>query len=111
MKQMRKFKRRKLMSNEKIAKYLDDLRAFEKEQHKLKDILYKINIDIINFDNKAVDLLISMISEVSGISEENIEYYLYEMDCNTGHCYYENDKPVLFKSAIEFVEWIKSYDK
>jgi hypothetical protein len=40
MKQMRKFKRRKLMSNEKIAKYLDDLRAFEKEQHKLKDILY-----------------------------------------------------------------------
>lgn len=40
------------MSNEKIAKYLDDLRAFEKEQHKLKDILYKINIDIINFENK-----------------------------------------------------------
>ena len=63
------------MTNEKIAKYLDNLRAFEKEQHKLKDILYKFNIDIINFDNKAVDLLISMICEVSGISEENIEYF------------------------------------
>ena len=98
------------MSNEKIAKYLDDLRDFEKEQHKLKDILYKFNIDIINFENKAVDLLISMISEVSGISEENIEYYLYEMDCKTGHCYYENNKPVIFKNAIEFIEWIKSYD-
>ena len=98
------------MTNEKIAKYLDDLRAFEKEQHKLKDILYKFNIDIINFDNKAVDLLISMISEVSGISEENIEYYLYEMDCKTGHCYYENNKPVLFESALQFVEWIKGIE-
>ena len=99
------------MSNEKIAKYLDDLRAFEKEQHKLKDILYKFNIDIINFDNKAVDLLIEMISEVSGISEENIEYYLYEMDFNTGHCFYEKDKPVIFKNTIEFIEWIKGIEK
>ena len=96
------------MRKEKIAKYLDDLRAFEKEQHKLKDILYKFNIDIINFDNKAVDLLISMISEVSGISEENIEYYLY---FNTGHCFYEKDKPVIFKNTIEFIEWIKGIEK
>ncbi len=98
------------MTNKKIAEYLDNLRAFEKEQHKLKDILYKFNIDIINFDNKAVDLLIEMISEVSGISEENIEYYLYEMDCKTGHCYYKNNKPVLFESALEFVEWIKGIE-
>jgi len=96
------------MRKEKIAKYLDDLRAFEKEQHKLKDILYKFNIDIINFDNKAVDLLIEMISEVSGISEENIEYYLY---FNTGHCFYEKDKPVIFKNTIEFIEWIKGIEK
>ena len=95
------------MNNEKIAEYLENLRAFEKAQHKLKDILYKYNIDIINFENKAVDLLISMISEISGISEENIEYYIYEMDYNTGHCYYEKGKPMLFESALEFIEWIK----
>ena len=95
------------MTNKKIAEYLDNLRAFIKEQNELKDVLYKFNIDIINLENKAVDLLISMISEVSGISEDNIEYYLYEMDCKTGHCYYENNKPVLFESALEFVEWIK----
>ena len=95
------------MTNEKIANYLDNLLVYIKEETELKNVLYKFNIDIINYENKAEDILISMISEVSGISEENIEYYLYEMDCNTGHCFYENKQPKIFESTLDFVEWIK----
>lgn len=95
------------MSNEIIAKYIDDLMAFEKEQQELRSILYKYNIDLINFENKAVDLLIDMISDVSGISKDNIEYYLYEMNCETGHCYHQNNKPVIFNNTIDFVNRLK----
>lgn len=95
------------MSNEVIAKYIDELMAFEKKQQDLKSILYKYNIDLINFENKAVDLLINLISEVSDISKDHIEYYIYELNYSNNHCYYENGEPIMFKNTLEFVEWIK----
>lgn len=94
------------MTNEKIAEYIDKLIVFEKKQEELRSILYKYNIDIINYENDAVYLLINLISEISGISKENLEYYIYELDYTKNHCYFQDGKPIKFKNTLEFVEWI-----
>lgn len=95
------------MSNERIAEYIDKLIIFEKKQEELRSVLYKYNIDLLNYENEAVYLLINLICEVSGISKEHLEYYIYELDYTKKTCYYENEEPVIFKNTLEFIEWIK----
>lgn len=91
------------MTNEKIAEYIDKLIVFVKQQEELRSVLYEYNIDIINYENEAVNLLFNMICEVSGISKEHLDYYIYELE----HKYYQNGKPIKFENTIEFLEWIK----
>ena len=95
------------MTNEKIAEYIDKLIVFVKQQEELRSVLYEYNIDIINYENEAVNLLFNMICEVSGISKEHLDYYIYELDYTKNHCYYQDGKPIIFKNTIEFLEWIK----
>jgi len=74
----------------------------------MKRILKQLGMNKTGKSKELLDYIFFNLNKIKNKTEdENIEYYLYEMDCNTGHCYYENDKPVLFGSALEFIEWIK----